>query len=286
MILVIGATGTTGREVVRELVAAGAPVRAFVRAAPKAQALREMGIEVAIGDLDQPETLTPALAGVDRLFLLTAPDPKQVEQQGRAVEEAQRAGVRHIVKLSALGADADSSVSLARWHAQTEQQIEDSGVDYTHLRPHYFMQNTFGFAASIASEGRFYAPMRDGRISMVDCRDVGAVAARVLTEAGHEGRIYEITGPEEISFHDVAAHIAASTGKSVTYVDVPPSEAEKAMVSSGMPDWLADALNGLFAIFAAGHASSTTSVVPDVTGQPARSFAQFAREHAEVFRHA
>lgn len=283
MILVTGATGMTGGELVRQLAAASVPVRAFVRDAAKAAPLRLAGVEVFVGDLRQPETFAAALTGADRLFLLTPAEPHQVEQQGRAVDAAQRAGVRHVVKLSALGAALDSPVSLGRWHAQTERQIEQSGMAWTHLRPHFFMQNTLGFAPSIIATGRFYAPLRDGRIGLVDVRDVAAVAARVLTTAGHEGKAYDITGPEALSFHDLAARIAAAAGRPVTYVDVPPGEAEKTMIAAGMPAWMADALVGLYGIFAAGHASATTQVVEEITGAPARTFTAFVQEHAHVF---
>ncbi len=283
MILVTGATGNIGRELVRRLAAAGVPVRAFVRDAARAEDLRQAGAEILVGDLDHPETLAPALDGVERLFLLTPANPRQVEQQGRTVDAAQRAGVRHVVKLSALGAWLDSPVSLGRWHAQTEKQIEKSGMAWTHLRPHFFMQNTLGFAPSIAAEGKLYAPMREGRVGLVDTRDIAAVAAAVLVGSGHEGKTYDVTGPEALDFHTIAAHIASATGRKVTYMDVPPGEAEKAMVAGGMPAWLADALLGFYGIFAAGHASATTRVVEDVTGNAARTYAQFAREHARVF---
>ena len=283
MILVTGATGRTGSALVRQLARAAVPVRAFVRDAAKAAPLQLPGVELFVGNLQQPETLVAALDGVERLFLLSPADPRQVELQGGAVGAARRAGVRHVVKLSTLGAGLDSPVSLGRWHAQTELQIEQSGMAWTHLRPHFFMQNTLGFAPAIAATGQFHAPLRDGRIGLVDARDIAAVAARVLTTEGHAGRVYDITGPEALSFHDVATCIAAAAGRPVTYVDVPPREAEKAMRAAGIPEWMADAMIGLYGIFAAGHASATTRVVEDITGTPARPFAAFAREHAAAF---
>jgi uncharacterized protein YbjT (DUF2867 family) len=180
-------------------------------------------------------------------------------------------------------AGLDSQVSQGRWHAQTDEQIEQSGMAWTHLRPHFHMQNALGFAPTIVAEGKFYAPLRDGRIGLVDARDVAAVAARVLTTDDHAGKIYDITGPEVLSFYDLAACLAVVTGRRVTYVDVPPREAEKAMVAAGMPAWMADAWVGLYGIFAAGHASATTRTVEDITGAPARTFAAFAREHAAAF---
>lgn len=282
-ILVTGATGRVGRELVRLLSAADVAVRVFVRSPEAAASLQAPGVEAALGDFDQPETLDAALEGIDRLFLLSPADPRLVDQQGQAIEAAQRAGVRHVVKVSTLGADAASPVSLARWHAHVEQHVERSGMAHTHLRPHYYMQNTLEFAPTIAMENRFYAPMRDGHIGLVDCRDVAAVAARVLTEPGHEKRIYEITGAAALSFEDVAAEIGSAIGRSVTYVDVRPSEAEKAMLSAGVPGWLAEALVDLYGIFSGDHASATTRVVEDLSGKPPRSYAAFAREHSNVF---
>ncbi len=285
-ILVTGATGRIGREVVRLLSERDAPVRVFVRTREAAASLERLGVDTAVGDFENPETLEPALDGVRHLFLLTPADPGMVDHQGQAVEAAKRAGVAYIVKISTLGADPASPVSLGRWHAHAEQHIEGSGIAYTHLRPHYFMQNTLSFAPSIAAENRFFAPMRDGRIGLVDCRDVAAVAAHLLTASEHENRVYEITGGAALSFADLAAHIGEAVGRSVTYVDVPPSEAEKAMLAAGVPGWLAEALIGLYGIFSANHASTLTRVVEDLTGKAPRTFADFAREHADVFANA
>lgn len=283
-ILVTGATGRVGRELVRLLSAADVAVRVFVRSPEGAASLQAPGVETALGDFDQPETLDAALEGIDRLFLLSPADPRLVDQQGQTIEAARRAGVRHVVKISTLGADSASPVSLARWHAHVEQHLEGSGMAYTHLRPHYYMQNTLEFAPTIAVENRLYAPMRDGHIGLVDCRDVASVAARVLTEPGHEERIYEITGAAALSFDDVATEIGAAIGRSVTYVDVRPSEAEKAMLSAGIPGWLAEALVDLYGIFSGDHASATTRVVEDLSGRRPRTYAEFAREHSNVFR--
>jgi uncharacterized protein YbjT (DUF2867 family) len=284
MILVTGATGKTGREVVRGLLAAGEPVRAFVRDVDRARATLGPGIDLRRGDLDDPASVAAALADVEKVFLASPPDPRQVEQQGRAVELAQAAGVRHIVKLSALGAAQDSPVSFGRWHRRTELQIQESGIAYTHLRPHFFMQNTLAYGASIAADGCIYAPMKNGRISLVDCSDAAGVAVAALTQPGHEGKIYDITGPEALSFTEIAGTIGEVIGREVRYVEVPPVEAEKQMIAAGYPNWLADAMNALFRLFADGHGSTVTSSVADATGRPARNYATFVRQHADWFR--
>lgn len=284
MILVTGATGATGRRVVQLLLARGVPCRAFVRDAAAATAILGDGVELHTGDFENAASLAAAMVGVEKLFLLSPADPRQVEQQGRAVELAQAAGVRHIVKMSALGAAQDSRFSLGRWHRGTELQIEESGLEFTHLRPHYFMQNTFNFAPSISRDGCIYAPMKDGRISLVDRADVAAVAVQALIETGHAGKIYDITGPEALSFADIAAHIGKAIGREIRYVDIPPVEAERQMIASGLPDWLADAMIGLLRLFADGHASSVSPVVESVCGRPPQSFAAFAHLHAGRFK--
>ncbi|MBI3448812.1 MAG: SDR family oxidoreductase [Acidobacteria bacterium] len=287
MILITGATGNTGMEVVRQVTARGGRVRALVRSPEKAVTVTGGGgIETAAGDLDNPESLARALAGVEKVFLLSTADPRQVELQGNLVVAAKKAGVKHIVKMSALGAAMNSPVSFGRWHAQTENQIEKSGMAFTHLRPHFFMQNTLMFAASVAKDGTIYAPMGDGKISLVDTRDIAAVAAVVLTSPGHEGKAYDVTGSEALSFSDLAAKIGAATGRSVKYVDVPPAAARQAMLALGMKDWMADAMLALYAIFAAGHAAAIADSVPRITGRPARSYDQFAKDFAHVFKGA
>jgi len=286
MILITGATGHTGMEVVRQVTSKGARVRALVRDPEKADTIAGGGVETAAGDLEHPATLAKALIGIERVFLLSTADPRQVELQGNLVTAAKRAGVRHIVKMSALGAALDSPVSFGRWHAQTEVQIEKSGIAFTHLRPHFFMQNTLMFAGGIAKDGTMYAPMKEGKISLVDTRDIATVAARALTESGHEGKAYDITGPEALSFSEIARKIGAATGKNVRYVDVSPDDARKAMLGMGMKDWMVDAMMALYGVFSAGRAAAVTNVVPRVTGVPARSFDHFATEHAHIFKGA
>ncbi|MBI4397005.1 MAG: SDR family oxidoreductase, partial [Elusimicrobia bacterium] len=233
MILVTGATGTVGSEVVRRLSALGVPFRAMTRHPEKAARLRQIAggtrLEVVKGDMARPETLDGAVAGVDAVFLLSEAHPRQVEMQGHIVNAAKRAGVRRMVKLSVLGADETSPLAVGRWHRTTEKQIESSGFSFTHLRPHYFMQNLLAYAPAIAKRGVFHAPLGDGKISLVDVRDIAAVAARVLTEKGHEGKAYDVTGPEAISFHEAAAKLSKALGREVAYRDVPADNAERGM---------------------------------------------------------
>ena len=283
MILVSGATGLVGGELVRLLREQGEPVRALVRSPAKAPAVEEHGAEVALGDLGRPDSLDSALQGVERVFIMCGSDARQIELEGNLIDAAARAGVGHAVKLSAIGAGLESPVAFARWHAEIEHHLERSGLPYTHLRPNGFMQDMLGNAPAIQEQGVIYAPMGNGRVSYIDARDVSAVAARALTSEGHEGRVYELTGPEALSNHDVAKRISEAIGKEVTYVDVPPEQARQGMLDTGMPEFYVDAILNLFDFYRQGSADGVTGDVEQVTGRPPRSYADFARDYAEAF---
>jgi uncharacterized protein YbjT (DUF2867 family) len=283
VILVTGATGKVGQEVVRQLAAADVPVRALVRDPMRASDIRLPGVEIAVGDLAVPETLDRALAGVDRVFLLSPADPEQVTLQGNVIEASRRAGVKHVVKVSVAGGP-DSGTQIGRWHWTTEKQLEASGLGFTMLRPTLYMQQALTFAPSIAATGSFSAPMGTGEVAMVDARDVAAVAVRALTTEGHDRKIYDLTGPEAFSFDAMADMISEAIGKPVSYVHVPPDYARKQMLASGFPRWLTDDMLVLFASFREGYGSAVSPTVEAVTGQQPRSFRQFARDSAQRFR--
>lgn len=283
LILVTGATGNVGSQVVKQLANKGAQLRALVRDPASASSIQAAGVDMVAGDFNQPETIASALMGVDRAFLLSPPDPQQVEWQNQFIDAAKGANVRHIVKLSVLGADEHSPVSIAKWHWRTEQHLKQSGLSYTILQPHFFMQNLLGFAPGIAAEGKFYAPMKQGRIGLVDVRDIAAVAVAALTEDGHEGETYAITGPESLSFADIAEKLSGATGKSVTYVDVPPDAARQSMLGMGMPTWYVDDLIRLYEVFSSGRGEWVTDTVAAVAKKQPISFDEFARDYAEAF---
>jgi uncharacterized protein YbjT (DUF2867 family) len=284
MILVVGATGTNGREVVTRLAAAGRRVRALVRSPAKFADLRLPNVEVVPGDLDDPASLDAALNGVDRAFIVTAVDQRAVQWCRSFFAAARRAGAPHVVKFSGLGAAESAAAAILRQHGETDQALKDSGLPHTILRPNSFYQNMLWSAGTIKDHGAFYLPMRDARQGLVDVRDIAAVAAAVLTSQGHEGRTYDITGPEALSYHDVAAQLSKVLGRPIRYVDVPPAAAEESMLKAGMPAWNAAAVAELYGAFAAGQFADTTDVVAKVTGRPPLSFEQFARDHAALFR--
>lgn len=284
MILVTGGTGTTGSEIIRRLAEAGAgDVRALVRNPEKAAFIREAGFETVEGDFDRPETLGAALEGVERALLLTAPDPRTVEHQRSFIEAAKRAGTRHVVKFSAIGAGAGGPEGFGKWHGQVEEALKASGLAWTMLQPNFFMQNLLGQARTIAGEGAIYQPVGDARASFVDVRDIAAVAVKALTEDGHEGRSYVITGPEALSYGEVAERLSAAIGKRVDYVSITPEDFRKGALAAGLPEWLVGALEVLNKILAAGEASVVTNVVREVGGKEPIDFDKFARDYAGAF---
>jgi uncharacterized protein YbjT (DUF2867 family) len=286
MILIVGATGLVGSATVRHLTACGVPVRALVRSAEKAATLANPGVEAMVGDLEQPVSLDAALDGVTRALLISPLHPRQVAWQGNFVEAARRTGVVHIVKLSGLGTAPDSPLRSGRWHAQTERHIADAGLPFTYLHPPFFMQNLLRSAAAIAAQGVLVASMQAGKIAMVDARDVAAVAVAALTSDDHVGKTYTITGPEALSFQEVAQKLAAATGRAVTYQDVPLAAVQQEMVATGLPEWLVDVRMEFATALRDGYAAVVTDTVQAVTGQPARTFDAFAREYVALFRDA
>lgn len=282
MIAVTGATGTIGSELVRLLAAGDIAVRALSRRAGAAEALP--GVEWVTADLAEREGLVDALGGAKRLFLLTGNGADMVRLQKNAIAAARAAGVRHVVKLSALGASDHSQSVIGLWHRNVERALEESGLAWTVLRPHVFMQNLLDQSDSIRDEGRIHSAAGDGRIPFVDTRDIAAVAAAVLNEAGHEGQRYVLTGPEAISYDDIAEVLGRVLGREVTHVAETDDEAWIRLRRRGLAPWAAAAQIALYGY--QRHGGSTARVsdsVEGLTGKAARGFERFARDHADSF---
>jgi uncharacterized protein YbjT (DUF2867 family) len=275
-VLVTGATGNVGSQVVRELQVRGEPVRAFVRDQQRAAA-RLGDVDLAFGDFSDPDSLRRALAGVDRVFLSSADGPDKVAHEAAVVDAAAAAGVELVVKASTMMAEVGSPMKPLDWNARSEQHLKRSGVPWVILASGFYMTNMLAAAEPIREQGILPAPAGDGAVAMIDPRDVAAVAAVVLTGDGHEGRSYRLTGPEPITY----ARIAEQLG--VEYVDVPPEAARSGLEAAGMPDWLVDHLDRAFALIRWGALAETTDVVRAVTGREPHDFAAFARDHATLF---
>ena len=280
MILVTGATGTTGPGVVRGLREAGVDVRALVRNESKAQPLKDMGVEIVVADLDKAETIGPAVEAVDKIFLLTGNVEAEAEHGRNVIEAAKRAGNPHIVRYAGFGSEKSR---IVRNQQEVEIALKSSGLPWTLLMPTFFMQNTMLGAQTVASDGVIYWQAQDAHIGMVDVRDATEAAVAILTGSGHEGKTYVLTGPAAISFHDVARTFSKVLGKDVKYVSVPGEAAIESMVGMGIPEWIAKGYAELSEGFVEGFADSVSDKVLTLTGHPARSFEQFATDFAQVF---
>ena len=283
MILITGATGRVGAATLKQLSSWGIPARAMIRNPDKHASVAAFAVDTVIGDLAQPRSLDAALEGVTAALLVSPLDPRQVELQGNFIDAARRTGQVHIVKISGLGTVLDSPVRSGRWHAQTEQYIEDSGIPFTHLRPPFFMQNILRFAPSIRTSSQFVGALQRGKVAMIDVQDIASVAGKALTTPGHAGKAYVLTGPEALSYQEIAARMSRILGRTVEYTDVPLDVIRARQRASGMPPWHVDVQSDFTVALSAGHASTVTHTVEAVTGMPPRTFEQFFHEHMALF---
>jgi uncharacterized protein YbjT (DUF2867 family) len=283
MILVLGASGNVGSQVVSKLGRLGRPARALFHSAAKAeQAQLPGGIEPVVVDVKDGDSLQRALSGVEKVFIVSPAGPESAGLVGAVVEAARRAGVKHLVKSSIF--PATESYTFGRAHVESERRVTASGLTYTLLRPNAFMQNFINFFAyTIKTQGAFYLPARDARVSHIDIRDVAEVAAKVLTETGHENRAYELTGPEALSYAEAAARLGAVIGKRVSYVDVAPGDFKKSMLGYGAPEWLIDAMIDYEDLSARGAAELVTDTFERLCGRKPTSFDQFVHDHRDAF---
>ncbi len=283
MILITGATGNVGSALIAELSSRGARVRAFVRDCAHAQAIALPGVEIVQGDFAEPETFVPALEGVGALFLLIPSSSKVEAQQRDFVDGARRSGVKHIVKLSQFAADEHAPGRFQRYHAAIERHIRDSEIPYTFLRPNLFMQGLLLLRSTIASEGAFYLSADEATVSVVDVRDIASVAAQVLIEPGHDGKTYDLTGPEALTHAEMADRLSKATGRLIRHVDIPSAAMRQALIGFGMPAWQAYGLVEDYEHYRRGEASVVTTTVRDITGSEPRTFSQFASDFAGAF---
>ena len=283
-VFVIGATGTTGGATVRALRAADVDVIAGVRSIAKSGHLDRLGAVVKQVAIEDVASMTIAMRGADRLFLVTPVTQATAALTAMIVEAATAAGIRHIAKLSGLDVDAEPSFTFGRWHRDAEKLIEASGIDWTFLRPNNFMQNFFFSAESIKSQGTYYSPFGSAAISHIDARDIGEVAVKVLSTDGHAGKIYRLTGPRAITEAEACKQLSLATGKPVTCIPVTIEQAREGMVSHGMAPVVADATAELLGRMATGTASAVLPDAARLLGRPPRDFAQFANDFSSVFR--
>ncbi len=267
------------------LLAKGSEVRALVRSESKAEALRDQGVEVFIGDFTDDAVLDQAIAGVDRIFSLTPPNADQVEQANAITAAAQRSPTKpHVVLLSGWKSSTSAPAVVSAQHGEIDVVLRASGLPVTFLKPTFFMQNTLMGASSVGDQGNLYHAIGDGRLGMIDARDVADVAVEVLTSDGHEGKGYTLTGPESITHAQLAEQLSEVVGKDVKAVNVPAEAAEQSMIDMGFPEWIAGALAEYSVVFSNNYGDFVTDDVQNITGNPARTFLEFARDFVDAFK--
>jgi len=281
MILITGASGNVGREVVKQALAVGLEIRATFQS-PAVAAKAPAGLDGVIMDYAKPETIRAALHGVEKIFLVGPPVRDLPALEANFVKEVHATGRKHIVKLSALGGRGSIFPS---GHRDSEENIEALGLPYTFLRPNGFMLNLVNYnAGTIRSQNAFYGCQGNGAVSIVDIRDIAAVAVIVLAATGHEGKSYALTGGESLTTDQVAEKISRVAGRKISYVDLPPADLKKAILSAGTPEWSAEALLDLQRLYREGKASLVTDDVERLTGRRPITFDQFARDYAFAFQ--
>lgn len=280
---IAGATGTNGRELLRQLAARRTPARALVRDLDKAANLAGEFVDLVRSDLTDPGSLAEAFEGIETAYIVTAVHRDAEQWFDNFFAAANDAGVRRVVKFSGMHADPDSPSEIIRQHGRSDAALRESGLTYTIVRPNSFFQNIFWQADSIRATGQFFLPAGDAKQSQVDVRDLAEATANILTESGHDNKIYDLTGPEAISYFDVADTLSDVLGKRVTYVPVPEASAKDAMLQSGMPEWDANALAEIQTLFATGIYGDVTNDLERLLGREPRRFADFARDFATAF---
>jgi uncharacterized protein YbjT (DUF2867 family) len=278
MILISGATGNVGKELVELLVDKGEQIRVLVRDDRKVAHLGNR-VEVVIGDLDKPDTLAATMQGIDRLYFVTP----VTEQVLNLLEAARKAGVRHVVKQSTI--EADRSLGPGKWHREQEELIKSMGFAWTFIRPTMFMSNTIEWwSATIKAQNAVYFPGGNGKVSPVDARDVAAVACAVLTQPGHEGQIYALTGPEVLTIGEMVQVVARVLGKPLRYVNVPAFLAAIWLRRFGMSPELVRALMETLRALRRNEYAYITDVVERVGADKPGTFEAWCRDHVGAFR--
>ncbi|MFE5495464.1 NmrA family NAD(P)-binding protein [Streptomyces virginiae] len=282
----MGATGATGNALLRSLLALGAPVRALTRTPhepiPGIGGAHGARPEVRYADATDPDSLRTAFEGASRLFLTMANGPAQVELETRAADMAARAGVEHVVKISAPAAEPDSPVAVSRGHHAVEQRLRALGLSHTVLRPYAFMQNLLRLAPGVA-QGVIVGAMGEAPCNYVDCRDIADVAAAALTRPDIAGGTYALTGPEAVTHGELARRISVLTGHRIRYVNLAPDELRDHLVRRArMPAWLADHVVEIQQL-AVARPEYPTDVVARILGRPPRTLDAFLHEHRDNF---
>ena len=284
MILITGATGKTGGEVARQLAAADIPFRALIRNPDKAEELNSLGAELVFGDIADKVFLSRALSGIDKAFLVMANEEQQPILEKQFTDAAVTAGVQHLVYLSSLESVPESKKPITQNHVAVENHIRESGLTWTIMRPTFFMQNFEASAPRIKEAGQIVMPVGNGTVSPTDLRDVGEVIRETLTKTGHENKSYDLTGPELLTFVEIAERFSKILGTPVEFVDQPMEEFAELLRKIGLSEWRVDAVCKELEAISAGVVDHTTDTIEELLGRPPFSLEQYITDHLSLFR--
>lgn len=282
-ILVTGATGNIGSLIVPQLIDGGAHVKVLVRDKAKAESYAKLGAELIEGDFNNQAALDEAAKGVDALVAITPPGPDAVEQGNNILKAAKNSGSPHYLRISAIGAAPDAPTENGRLHDASDKAVMNSGLTYTILRPHFFMQNMFASVDGIKNDGNIYMGMGDAKMGMIDVRDIADCVVAILLKGGHENKVYTPTGLSSIDLAEAASIITDALGKPVNYVPVPIEAVGEAIRQMGWGEWGAKLMMEYSKAYSEGWGDFANSDVKTITGNEARSFETFVKE---VYVHA
>ena len=284
MILVTGATGKTGGEVARQLESAHVSFRALVRDAEKAAPVSALGAELVVGDIADKDFLSTALTGIDKAFLVMPNNEEQLVLEKAFTDACVAAGVQHLVYLSSLESVPESKNPITQNHVAAQDYIRESGMSWTLMRPTFFMQNFETYAPRIKEAGQIVMPVGSGTVSATDLRDVGEVILEVLTKPGHENKSYDLTGPELLTFSDIAKQFSRVLGTTVEFIDQPMEEFADLLRTIGLSEWRVDAVCKELEAIGAGVVDHTTDTIEELLGRPPISLEQYIGDHIDQFR--
>lgn len=277
-ILVTGATGKIAQHLVPSLVDHGQSVRAMVHSPDKEAGARRQGAQTVVANFDDAQSLNEAFEGADTLLLLTPPHPRAAEWASACIAAAKRAGVKRIVRISALLAGPDGPTDSNRQHGRTDEEIRRSGIASVILRPHFYMQNLLADTEALRSGDVLFSAAGDAGLGMIDVRDVADVAKRALLDPAWDGKTYDLTGPSSISFHEIARSLSALIGRPIRYVAITPDDLAQNIREMGLDEWSAQGSHDYLEAYANGWGDFTTDAVETIAGRRATSFEQFASE--------
>ena len=284
MILLTGATGKTGSATAKALNERGIKFRALIRNEEKREGIESLGGEVIIGSIENKEAVDQSMVDIETALILLPNSENQLSLEKQLVDSAKQAGANRIVKMSSIEATPDATSPIPRLHLESEEYIKQSGLNWTMVKPNFYMQNLLASAATIKDQGKIFLPMGEGKTGMIDTTDVGKVLAKVLSEDGHESMNHEITGPEILSFLEVAEIFTQGLGKQVDYVDVPLAAYKETLGQFLTNQWHLDAVIDLFKGIADGGIEEKTDTYSNLMGESPKSLSQFVSENSFIFK--